>query len=282
MIFSHCGIARLICPLFFVHRWGWGLIWEFGSSKQEKWMGLEDIHHMCDFGTCQCFIGNRFLWCDFLHDTRKIWYETCFPPCKTYVSWIKSITSTQCDIKHFSARSLPWNEENLIGYIAETCLLLISLSVYLVTNGAILMLLISLTWILQSFSKIYRHTANKFKHPDEARNDEKTLCNLIDRQNMAREWVEPWNFVLSIHSHTDFWNHRCVFSKVFHATDAGCQPIDYDSAHFQHALIGHCRLSTISPRGKKIFFPPFVTNNTTDQADVLFFSSLLSITNIST
>lgn len=167
-------------------------------------MGLENIHHMCDFGTCQYFIGNRILWFDSIHDTRTVWYKTFFSSCKTYVSWIESITPTQCDINDFSARSLPWNEENRIGYIAENCLFLISLSVYLVTNGTVLMLFISLTWILQAFSKMYRHTANKLKHPDENRNVEKTLCKLVDLQNMAREWVEPWNFVLSIHSHTVF------------------------------------------------------------------------------
>lgn len=95
--------------------------------------------------------------------------------------------------KRYFPRSLPWNEDNLFGYIVETCFIEIVGLAYFFTNGAVLLLFISLTWILQAFSKMYRHTTNKFKQPPEDRNDEKTLCELINFQNMAREWVKRWN-----------------------------------------------------------------------------------------
>ena len=90
-------------------------------------------------------------------------------------------------LKQFIFDRLPWNQETLIGYIAETGVCTIDFGFYLLLNGTVLMLFVSLTWILQSFSKMYRHTANKLNKSDANQNDEEILCNMIDFQNMTRE-----------------------------------------------------------------------------------------------
>lgn len=73
------------------------------------------------------------------------------------------------------------------------------------------MFFVSLTWILQSLSKMYKQTANKFNQPNQNRNAEKTFCELIDLQNMTREWVNEIFF----HPLKSSWKRWCIFTRFF-------------------------------------------------------------------
>lgn len=117
----------------------------------------------------------------------------------------------------FAIDSLPWNQKTPIGYVGQNGLSCIICGVYFFINGAVLMLFVSLTWILQSFTKMYRLTVKKYNNPSQNRNNEAILHGLIDFQNMARQWVlhhyvEPWfTFLLKM----VLRGHRCIFYRLF-------------------------------------------------------------------
>lgn len=146
---------------------------------------------MFNLGDCQCAIGINVLSFYLLAGSWTIWFKTCVLHRKIYVSQIVPIIRRHF-LNNFYFLSFPWNQETLAGYIAEIGLTSIVGATYLFLNGAVLILLMSLTWILQSFSKMYRHTAQKIKTTHEIGSNEAILRKLIDFQNIGREWVEPW------------------------------------------------------------------------------------------
>ena len=238
---------RSIHSFSFEFRWGWRFHPIFGPGQQQERTDLENLCCMFNFDDCQWAIGINILSFYLLVCTWTIWCKTCVSRRKIYVSQIVP-TIPRHFLEYFYFRSFPWNEETLIGYIAENVLAAIVVVTYLFLNGAILILLMSLTWILQSFSEMYRNTAKKIKSTDENGNNEEILRKLIDFQNMAREWVEPW-IILTFENSCR--RNECTFLQIFHSTYAGFQPVYYDSNDFPRALLSRFYFSNIS--GKRFY-----------------------------
>lgn len=75
--------------------------------------------------------------------------------------------------------SSPWNQTSLSGYFIEMTFQTMACEDYLIFNGSLLLLLLSMCWHHQTFFKMLDFTLHKFDHPDKNRNDEELLCWLI-------------------------------------------------------------------------------------------------------
>lgn len=75
--------------------------------------------------------------------------------------------------------SLPWNQETLVGYIGEIWFDVIVSESYFITNGAILLLFMSICLHHQAFYRMFEKSVQELDHFDSKRNDEELLCNLI-------------------------------------------------------------------------------------------------------
>lgn len=75
--------------------------------------------------------------------------------------------------------SLPWDQETFLGYIGEMVVSMICMEGYLIDNGALLLLFISMCLHHQAFYRMFRNSLCKLNRPDKRRNDKEHLCNLI-------------------------------------------------------------------------------------------------------
>lgn len=96
-------------------------------------------------------------------------------------------------------RRLPWNCTTPFGYFNEFLLNTIAGQSYIFTNGVLVLLFISMCWHHQAFFRMYHRSLIEFEHEEENRNDKRFLCDLIQFQNMAKEYV----FSRSLSSHRE-------------------------------------------------------------------------------
>lgn len=83
------------------------------------------------------------------------------------------------DINFTFGFSLPWDQETPLGYFGEICISMICIEAYLLDNGALVLLFISMCLHHQAFYKMFQHSLLKLNRPDKNRNDKKHICNLI-------------------------------------------------------------------------------------------------------
>ncbi|XP_031624982.1 odorant receptor 63a-like [Contarinia nasturtii] len=74
---------------------------------------------------------------------------------------------------------LPWNQTTPLGYFGEMCFVQIFAQCYLIFNGAVIILFISLSWYHQAFYKMFYHSMQQFGDPERGQYDKEILCNLI-------------------------------------------------------------------------------------------------------
>lgn len=76
-----------------------------------------------------------------------------------------------------SKHSLPWDQTTAIGYIGEVCFQIMMGEGYLFSNGALLLLLISMCWHHQAFYKMFRHFVCEIDSKEK--NAKLKLCELV-------------------------------------------------------------------------------------------------------
>lgn len=82
--------------------------------------------------------------------------------------------------------SLPWNQETLFGYFGEILTIVVTGEGYILTNGAVLLLFISLCMHFRAFFEIFQHSMKKLEHPDQKQNYKQILCEIIRSHNLAK------------------------------------------------------------------------------------------------
>lgn len=90
--------------------------------------------------------------------------------------------------------SLPWNQTTPSGYFGEMICNLWFAESYLISNGAIIVMLLSMMFHHQAFYKMIHHTLDTLNTPDKNRDDKKLLCKLIRFHISIKECV----FILNI------------------------------------------------------------------------------------
>lgn len=83
-------------------------------------------------------------------------------------------------IEHlFVFSSLPWNQETLFGYFSEICISMICIEAYLIDNGELLLLFISMCLHHQAFHRMFQNSLKKLDRINKNRNNEEYICGLI-------------------------------------------------------------------------------------------------------
>lgn len=80
-------------------------------------------------------------------------------------------------------RRLPWDQTTPWGYFGETLYHLFVGEMYLLTNGAFLLLFISLCLHHRAFYQMFDNFVRKMDYPDENRNDTRHVWKLIKFHN---------------------------------------------------------------------------------------------------
>lgn len=83
---------------------------------------------------------------------------------------------------------LPWDQETLFGYICEIVLSLVCIEAYLLFNGALLLLFISMCLHHRTFNKMFQYSLQKLDHDDNQRNDRLFICKQIRFHISVKEY----------------------------------------------------------------------------------------------
>lgn len=89
--------------------------------------------------------------------------------------------------------SLPWNQQTHLGYIAMSCLSITSGQLYLIFNGAFLLLFLSLYFNHRAFIKIFHSMSVKLDHSNRDQSFEQTLCEMVKFHSSFKRFVKQWN-----------------------------------------------------------------------------------------
>lgn len=81
--------------------------------------------------------------------------------------------------KYFHFR-FPWDQQTLIGYLAEIFLVIYIAGFYVVINGLFITLFISMCLQHSAFYKMFRHFVQKLDDPGKNRDNEELICKLIE------------------------------------------------------------------------------------------------------
>lgn len=85
---------------------------------------------------------------------------------------------------HFS---LPWNQTTAMGFIGEACFSTIVGVIFMLFNGMLLLLYVSMCLQHKAFYERFRHSLEKLDRPDKNRNNQEFLCELIQFLNTVRK-----------------------------------------------------------------------------------------------
>lgn len=198
-------------------------------------MGLENIFEIRNYVLLLFLINVHHLNSYLLYITRTFRCETCALHFSIYVSQMEYIVHVAQSqhisfMKQLFFLSLPWNQETLIGYIAESGLNLNIMATCHFLNGVTLMSFISFAWILQSFFKMFRHSVERFNKAEKNCNENETLCKLINFQNMTRELVLRDIIFLLIRVYNEI-ALMLFFLQIFYGNYTSLRSTYYDSAH---------------------------------------------------
>lgn len=71
------------------------------------------------------------------------------------------------------------DQDTFAGYIAEIVYCCFGGEAYILSNGVILLLFVSICLHHKAFYQMFKHAAIKFDEPDKNRNDHEYICDLI-------------------------------------------------------------------------------------------------------
>lgn len=82
---------------------------------------------------------------------------------------------------------LPWNQAIKLGYFMEIFYDIVFGDMYLLANGSMLLLFISICLHHLAFYKRFKYTTSKLGDPQNPNNDKKILCDLIQFHKLVNE-----------------------------------------------------------------------------------------------
>lgn len=83
-------------------------------------------------------------------------------------------------------RSLPWPQQTLLGYFIEVVLSIVSTQMYLIPNGAFLLLFISFCLFYEAFYMQFWHFARKLNQSRHNEDQKKNTVELIAYHNSVK------------------------------------------------------------------------------------------------
>lgn len=124
-----------------------------------------------------------------------VWPKQILLP-KQFGKWTK--LSLQFNTYLWTHSRFPWNQQTAIGYACEIVFSFISGDAYFITNGALLLLFISMCWTHEAFYKMFVHLTRELDHFDNNRNDAEHLAKLIRFHVETKGWFSDTAKVYSL------------------------------------------------------------------------------------
>lgn len=84
-------------------------------------------------------------------------------------------------------RSLPWDQQNAIGYFCKMVFDFLVGETYLIVNGGVLLLFVSISMHHRAFYNIFEHSLRQLGDPNRSRNDVELLRHLINFHILVKE-----------------------------------------------------------------------------------------------
>lgn len=118
----------------------------------------------------------------------KQWFTCHFDICKCIleIETFRDFFSEEYFAVLIKYYRLPWNQETLLGYIAEIVCMIVTDEGYLLTSGAVLLLLISMCLHHRAFSEMFRRLLRAHEHPNRLIDQKKLLCKAIRFHNSVK------------------------------------------------------------------------------------------------
>lgn len=106
--------------------------------------------------------------------------------------WSLGISSTK---RHFFCFSLPWNQQTLLGYFAETGFFALGAFASVLYFSCYIVFYISFCFHHQAFYKIFQYHVNKLTDSQQnSSNNKKIIHKLIHFHSSIKEWVQLKHF----------------------------------------------------------------------------------------
>lgn len=87
---------------------------------------------------------------------------------------------------YFSLQSLPWSQRTHLGYAATIFLSIMMGESYLILNGSILLLFISICLHHRAFYKRFENSMHRFNSSVHEKRANEILCEVIDFHNCVK------------------------------------------------------------------------------------------------
>lgn len=163
-----------------------GFIPIFGPSKQSLRMVVENVLHM-RYSVRVNFNNIVSDFDDVLLDKRNIRDGMFQSPTLSGVSGIVRNELKMKIIKILNACSLPWNQGTIRGYLAENGFDIFYAGLYLISNGSILLLFVSICSHHQAFYEMLRYSTLRLDNPGTNQTADERLNYLIRFQISVKE-----------------------------------------------------------------------------------------------
>lgn len=105
----------------------------------------------------------------------------------------ENFKKSKFDFNEFSGNNvtnihrLPWDQNTVIGYIADICTVIFCTESYFICNGVFLMLFISLCLNYCAFLEMYQNTLRALDHPNKEHDKNEFMKNLITFHSTVKE-----------------------------------------------------------------------------------------------
>lgn len=174
-------------PILENFRWKWAIILLFARSQQHQRMDVVDLLEIHENHEQFSSNSTNHLWI-LLLDEGKFSCEMLFSSNKILVSLTCLLCVTYRTIKitfyfHKKIPSLPWNQTTFVGYFCEICFGNAAILTYMIANGAVLLLFMSMCIHHRAFFKMFKQFIYETKRHDNKR----FLCKLIQLNISAKE-----------------------------------------------------------------------------------------------
>ncbi|XP_031638771.1 odorant receptor 82a-like [Contarinia nasturtii] len=83
---------------------------------------------------------------------------------------------------------LPWNQTTPVGYYGELCVAVAFIGTYMIMNGIIVLIFISICLQHQALYQMFQHLVRKLNRPNEKHNNKDVLRQIIEFQVTTRNW----------------------------------------------------------------------------------------------
>lgn len=150
-------------------KWIWNVYYKYAMGYNA--LGTAVVGSIVSTVLCLTFVG------EFNRDILYLQFKLTYVTSSIFNHFFKKKS------EHFPR--LPWNQSTPLGYFGETCYSVLTCESYLIVNGAIMLLFVSLAWHHHAFYKMFQISLSDLEHSNGG-DDTHKMHDLIRFHNMVK------------------------------------------------------------------------------------------------